>query len=1558
SRIGADGETGASYAPNLLKDTKGPHAVTASSSDAFAYRQYAFDTPIEVKAGDKFTVSVEDIEVLAGNPSGFTALLYNTVGAEIYSGLVTLTKDKKHAIFTVSKATTARGFNLYAGVAGSCNGNSVRYTKVMLVKGETPMEWAPASSEMIAPTITGTSVTYAKTTTNAQPADSEFTATGIGSLNIGRGDYLWSKTVVTYSDGTETKSYGVSRIGSDGNTQVAGLHIAYATDITGSLPHPTSVTDFATSMQAGKVYQYMGIYRDDKEADSTDFNDYEWTKFKGDPGTAAKIVVVNSDATAFMYSDNFATLVGPSSINLSATLQGTTGYQWSYKRAGETVWTNWPDANGVTANVNMLHNGAVIGSTRSVTIRCTSGGVYDEVTIVKVSSGTNGINGNDAYTVLLTNESHIFEGDTEKAIAGSAESYVIAYKGATQIAVSIGSITGMPTGMTVTTSNNGTTSAKFTVKVTTALTTKQGTLNVPVTVDGKTFTQVFSWSLSLKGNGIDRIEEEYCLSDSSSTPIPNVWYDEAHKPTWVAGKYMWTRSHVYYTDGTDETFGEVCATGEKGESVYMLDMDNEMAGVACKADGTVLGTLPSTNLKVFKGGTVDTGWAYAIVADGAVGCKAIILGSKLTVTAVTADTASVTVEAKKTNMPTLTATMSVYKVKPGGSYQPNLLIGTKDGILSPGTSVAANAWGSCAAVLFEEGTVFAVGDKIAVSVESITQLAGTAQSYTVNILCATSNGGYKNPQLAVEPIEITRDNPKCVLTIGTPIPAGERPCLLVYPAKNGQLVGCQARYNKLMAVRGDSPMEWSPAASEMLGTLGYSVVASVSRTNFTEAQWNTYGTTGHVENWSNTESIRNGCRVGDYFRVYGTATDTGASHVMIYRSDTASGTLHGECVAHEVANAGEPAVVYQIEPSVDSITKSMTGRLSRTTVACAVYRTTGNSARVLAGEMHLVCRRVKNGVEEGEMILAHTNGISSPVPITAGTEAIIFELYTDGSANRTLLDRERVPVLSDASDMEMSARNLLLDSMECTVTASSTGNYTNKAFELPVPLKKGDFLALMVEGITNLAGSPSEYTVAIYNKDLSSYRGGGELTATKRTAVFEITADEANPKVLFYAGKAGATAGKSVKYTKAILVKGNVPMQTWMPAPEDTGAGVNLLRNSRARLTKTYTSTGDWYNLLKRLTVYMEQGKTYTISGRTNCAKFTNVHSTPYENKCVLWLCSTADSPQGVVNEIVSGSDMTIDGSRGHTFVWNHPSGEYFLRVNFYAAGTWWVEKVKVEKGSYATEWTPSPEDVEYLEGALKENTKTKGGLILTSTVSLGQNNDDYTSQTTWSGINGIYKETATGGGIALWFGGDMLDMADYYNWSDAEGKWIAKSSSTPSRIAKGIDRFDGSGYRAGGNFWWDKDGNPYYVGTIVAKGQFAGIRKNRRTVITTANQSEYIKKNALGALEFNIIAAGCYIWIESLTNNVVADLPANDLSFVGETIVIYNNSSKALSVGNLMDEESYFARNSAAYMSTGVANKRCLIATCGIAHDRSSGNSRIAWYFRLVPIDLGNING
>ena len=66
------------------------------------------------------------------------------------------------------------------------------------------------------------------------------------------------------------------------------------------------------------------------------------------------------------------------------------------------------------------------------------------------------------------------------------------------------------------------------------------------------------------GKGIASIIEEYYQSTSATTLSGGSWSTTA--PTWVDGKYIWTRSVITYTDTTVKITEGICATGQKGDT--------------------------------------------------------------------------------------------------------------------------------------------------------------------------------------------------------------------------------------------------------------------------------------------------------------------------------------------------------------------------------------------------------------------------------------------------------------------------------------------------------------------------------------------------------------------------------------------------------------------------------------------------------------------------------------------------------------------------------------------------------------------------------------------------------------------------------------------------------------------------------------------------------------------------------------------------------------------------------------------------------------------------------
>lgn len=127
------------------------------------------------------------------------------------------------------------------------------------------------------------SVSYAKSVSSAQPADSAFVYGSIDEAGVSVGDFLWTRTSVTYSDGTTVTSYSVGRVGADGSEGTPGaagadgrtsyVHWAYANSADGS-------EDFSTVYFAGA--KYLGTCTTYDSKDPEDYRRYEWARLRGE----------------------------------------------------------------------------------------------------------------------------------------------------------------------------------------------------------------------------------------------------------------------------------------------------------------------------------------------------------------------------------------------------------------------------------------------------------------------------------------------------------------------------------------------------------------------------------------------------------------------------------------------------------------------------------------------------------------------------------------------------------------------------------------------------------------------------------------------------------------------------------------------------------------------------------------------------------------------------------------------------------------------------------------------------------------------------------------------------------------------------------------------------------------------------------------------------------------------------------------------------------------------------------------------------------------------------
>ena len=141
--------------------------------------------------------------------------------------------------------------------------------------------------------------------------------------------------------------------------------------------------------------------------------------------------------------------------------------------------------------------------------------------------------------------------------------------------------------------------------------------------------------------------------------------------------------------------------------------------------------------------------------------------------------------------------------------------------------------------------------------------------------------------------------------------------------------------------------------------------------------------------------------------------------------------------------------------------------------------------------------------------------------------------------------------------------------------------------------------------------------------------------------------------------------------------------------------GRNLLKGSKGPFMPD-RKPADFDNqvlYLEQTSIYMEQGQEYIISAKTD-GSFTAHHDGNKESdNVVLWIMDKA----AVNYQIVSDAKT---GTTGTEFVWNRPTGIYHLRVNTYRKDPQKLKsvwEVKVEQGSFKTDWSPAPEDTEGL---------------------------------------------------------------------------------------------------------------------------------------------------------------------------------------------------------------------------------------------------------------------
>lgn len=422
------------------------------------------------------------------------------------------------------------------------------------------------------------------------------------------GKYIWTRSVITYTDTTTYTTSPICVTGQKGGTGGIGLTGVGVSSVDIWYYQSTS----ATALTGGSWSTTAPIWSDGK---------YVWTKTittytnnttdetsavcltgqKGSTGVGIKAVTEHYLATSSSSGVTASTTGWTEAIQ---TITATNKYLWNYETityTNDTTTTTAPIIIGVFGSTgatgkgikSVTENYLATNSSSGVTTS-TSGWTttmqaltatkkylwnYELITYTDNSTATinpviigvygdKGDQGAPAISVMLSSEAHVFEADSQGVPVPTSITFdIIGYQGLTQSSTTVGTITGLPSaGMTATILNNSTTNTQIQIAVTESLTSvDSGVLTIPVTVNDKVVNKKFSWTKSKEGlmgqRGADAIsfqvysENGYVLSkDTPSITLQTFAYN-GDVPIEAGAIYQWYKydsgNWVAITDATN-----------------------------------------------------------------------------------------------------------------------------------------------------------------------------------------------------------------------------------------------------------------------------------------------------------------------------------------------------------------------------------------------------------------------------------------------------------------------------------------------------------------------------------------------------------------------------------------------------------------------------------------------------------------------------------------------------------------------------------------------------------------------------------------------------------------------------------------------------------------------------------------------------------------------------------------------------------------------------------------------------------------------------------------------
>ena len=244
----------------------------------------------------------------------------------------------------------------------------------------------------------------------------------------------------TYNGITAWKEITFTRISAGKNGTGVNILGSYDTVDALKTAHPTG--------NAGEAYLVKGNLYVWNESDWINAGNIQGPQ--GNPGESAKSISLSASSQIFKVSKDGT--ISPETITVKAQYFNTTPNQWQYSTDGGEIFLSNP-VSGVSRDGDIVTITGANLTSNSLVIKASDGIYSDSITIYKVFDGADGTKGDDgtsASIVFLTNENITFSADERGQIpTTSFTTNIVAYNGDNKVSPTIGTISGLPEGMTV-----------------------------------------------------------------------------------------------------------------------------------------------------------------------------------------------------------------------------------------------------------------------------------------------------------------------------------------------------------------------------------------------------------------------------------------------------------------------------------------------------------------------------------------------------------------------------------------------------------------------------------------------------------------------------------------------------------------------------------------------------------------------------------------------------------------------------------------------------------------------------------------------------------------------------------------------------------------------------------------------------------------------------------------------------------------------------------------------------------------------------------------------------